>query len=366
MALLLIAAVIAIAFANGANDNFKGVATLFGSQTIGYRHALGWATLTTAAGSLTALALAGSLLARFSGKGLVPDALTTNPAFLAAVAGGAAITVLLASLLGAPISTTHALLGALAGAGFLASAGALRLSALAGTFVAPLLISPVLAVGLVALAHPATRFLSRRRADSSSVCVCVAEVQALAPRGGARPAFVTNAPLTIVGSTRECAVHGLTPAVALPRTLDLAHYASAGAVSFARGVNDTPKLVALLVPLHALGARWELPMVAAAIALGGALGARRVARTMSQRITTMTPEQGLVANVVTSSLVLAASRFGLPVSTTHVATGSLFGLGAVTRGARWGVIGQILLSWLATLPFAAACGGLLWLALSQH
>lgn len=366
MAWLLGVSVLAIAFANGANDNFKGVATLYGSRAADYRRALGWATMTTAAGSLMALALAGSLLARFSGKGLVPDALTTEPAFLASVAGGAAVTVLLASLLGAPISTTHALLGALAGAGFLASAGTLRLSALTGTFLAPLLVSPLLAIGMVALAHPVTSRLRRRWGADSGTCVCATEVQMVASRGGIGPTVGVRVPLTVVGSTRECTVHGLTPALALPGTMDLAHYLSAGAVGFARGVNDTPKLVALLIPLQALGSRWDLPVVAATIAVGGVLGARRVARTMSHRITAMTPEQGFVANLVTASLVLAASRFGLPVSTTHVSTGSLFGLGAVTRRARWNVIGQILLAWVATVPFAAACGGLLWLALARH
>lgn len=351
---ILVVSALAIAFANGANDNFKGVATLYGSRTADYWRALGWATVTTAAGSLAALVLAGSLLARFSGKGLVPDVLTTNPAFLASVAGGAAVTVLLASLMGAPISTTHALLGALVGVGFLAAAGTLRLSALAGTFFAPLLVSPLLAAGMVWLAHPVTSLMRRRWGGDSGTCVCATEVQAVAARGGIEPGWgmSLSLPVTVVGSTIECAVHGLTPALALPRTMDLAHYLSAGAVGFARGVNDTPKLVALLIPLQALGGlRWELPIVAATIAVGGVLGARRVAQTMSHRITAMTPEQGFVANVVTASLVLGASRFGLPVSTTHVSTGSLFGLGAVTNGARWGVIGRIIFAWIATIPF---------------
>ncbi len=366
MAWILIFSVIAIAFANGANDNFKGVATLYGSGTADYRRALGWATLTTAAGSLVAVALAGSLLARFTGKGLVPDALTSDPVFLASVAGGAAITVLLASFLGAPVSTTHALLGALVGAGFVASSGALRMTGLTTTFLAPLLISPLLAVGLVTLVYPLTRLVGRRAGNNSGLCVCTTEVQAIAPAAASGLISASSVPITIVSSTRECAVHGLTPTLTLPRTVDVAHYISAGAVGFARGVNDTPKLVALLLPLQVLGLRWELPIVAGTIALGGIFGARRVAQTMSHRITAMTPDQGLAANLVTSSLVLVASRFGLPVSTTHVSTGSLFGLGAVTRGARWSVIGRIVFAWIATIPIAAACSALLWLGLARH
>src|SRR5205085_4348248 len=120
---ILLLAVLFLAYSNGANDNFKGVATLFGSGTCTYRRALAWATLTTLAGSLLALYLAGGLVESFKGKGLVPDAVTRQPAFLLAVSLGAALTVLLATRIGMPVSTTHALTGGLVGAGLLAAAG---------------------------------------------------------------------------------------------------------------------------------------------------------------------------------------------------------------------------------------------------
>jgi PiT family inorganic phosphate transporter len=83
---------------------------------------------------------------------------------------------------------------------------------------------------------------------------------------------------------------------------------------------------------------------------------------MSQRITSMNHGQGFTANLVTAGLVTMASRFGLPVSTTHVSCGSLFGLGAVTGSGRWGMIRAILLAWLVTLPLGAAlAAGLMWL-----
>src|SRR4051812_34505001 len=104
---LLFAAVCFLAWSNGANDNFKGVASLFGSRTCGYRMALGWATATTFAGSATAFFCAAVLLRKFSGKGLVPDALTSSPHFLLAVALGTGLTVIVATRLGFPISTTH-------------------------------------------------------------------------------------------------------------------------------------------------------------------------------------------------------------------------------------------------------------------
>ena len=122
--------VIVLAYANGANDNFKGVATLFGSGTASYRTALAWATVTTLAGSLCALLLAQGLVDTFKGKGLVPDAVTTQGRFLLAVSLAGAGTVLLATRVGMPVSTTHALTGGLVGAGLLAADGDVRFAAL--------------------------------------------------------------------------------------------------------------------------------------------------------------------------------------------------------------------------------------------
>ena len=115
VSLLLVIADVFLALSNGANDNFKGVASLFGSRTVGYKAALAWATVTTAAGSLAAITLAEALLKRFSGKGLVPDALASSEPYLVAIVVGAALTVLVASVLGLPISTTHAITGAMVG-----------------------------------------------------------------------------------------------------------------------------------------------------------------------------------------------------------------------------------------------------------
>ena len=89
LAALLIAGALFVAYANGANDNFKGVATLYGSGTVGYRGALAWATLTTFAGSLCSVLLAKKLVRIFSAKGLVPESVAGTPEFLAAVALGA-------------------------------------------------------------------------------------------------------------------------------------------------------------------------------------------------------------------------------------------------------------------------------------
>jgi PiT family inorganic phosphate transporter len=145
--------------------------------------------------------------------------------------------------------------------------------------------------------------------------------------------------------------------------MDAAHFLSAGTVSFARGLNDTPKIVGLLLLWKALDIRWGFAAVASAMAIGGLLNARKVADTMSQKITAMNHGQGFTANLTTAILVVLASLFGLPVSTTHVSVGSLFGIGLITAKAKPRVMSAIVFSWLVTLPCATiAAGAAYWLA----
>jgi len=127
-------------------------------------------------------------------------------------------------------------------------------------------------------------------------------------------------------------------------------------VSFARGVNDTPKIAALLLAGSLLPPTGAVVLVGVAILAGGLVYARRVAETMAHGITEMSPGQGLSANLVTAALVIGASRLGMPVSTTHVSCGALFGIGASSGRAHWKKIGQIGLAWIVTLPVAAALG----------
>src|SRR4051812_42504803 len=170
-----------LAYSNGANDNFKGVASLFGSGAAGYRTALSWATLTTGAGSVAAIFLAQSLLKKFSGKGLVPDALTAQPQFLLAVALAAGATVILATLLGFPISTTHGLTGALVGAGLITGVSNVNFGALSKNFVTPLLVSPLLAVAGGAVIYLIFRALRLSTGISKEMCVCVGSERQIIP-----------------------------------------------------------------------------------------------------------------------------------------------------------------------------------------
>jgi len=360
-ALLIGTIVLWLTYANGANDNFKGVATLFGSGASDYKGALGWATATTFAGSLASIVIGAGLVVKFSGKGLVPDAVLADPRFVSAVGLAAAGTVFLATRFGFPISTTHALVGGLVGAG-LAARGVegVNLASLGTAFVAPLLIAPLAAVALTAVAYPLLHGARKALGFARETCVCVGEevhVIAVEPRGRALAASVAHAlPTVTIASPQECFARyaGRVAGVSIQTILDRLHYFSAGAVCFARGLNDTPKVVALLVTAQAFQLPLASSVVAVTMAAGGLISARRVAETMSHKITAMNHGQGFTANLATAVLVIWASRWGLPVSTTHVSCGSLFGIGAVTGQARWGAIGSIALAWVTTLPVAAA------------
>jgi PiT family inorganic phosphate transporter len=306
---LLLLAVAFVAYTNGANANFKGVASLYGSGTAGFRTTLLWGTATTLAGSLTAVFLAGDMVKKFSGKGLVPDTLTAAPDFLLAVALAAALTSFLATRLGFPVSTTHALTGALLGAGLASGDHTVHWGALGKNFLQPLFLSPLLAVAAGAVVY------------------------------------------LVLKSARLAPDHRT-------RTLDALHFLSGGAASFARGLNDAPKMAALLLVVPGLEVRWGIVGVAVVMALGALLDARRVAETLARKITGMNPGQGFAANMATAALVTTASWNALPVSTTHVSVGALLGIGITTRQAHWPMVAQIFAAWVTTVPCAAALAAL--------
>lgn len=367
-----------VAYANGANDNFKGVATLFGANVTGYKTALALATLATFAGCVASIFLAEALVQAFSGKGLVPSAIAASPIFLLAVATGAGSTVMLAAILGFPISTTHGLTGALVGAGFVAAGDKLNLGVLGSAFFAPLLVSPAISILLTAPLYKIAHGLTGRLGVTKESCVCIAPgVFAPVAQTMAVPAdqcCVTEVAagvgptLPSISVSTGCApacvdkYNGVVFGVTAQKLIDAAHYASAIAVSFARGLNDTPKIVALVLAVKALDLQVSMAAIAAAMAIGGWINARKVAETMSKKISAMNDGQALTANLVTALLVIFASGFGMPVSTTHVSVGAITGIGIVNGSANQGVVGGILASWLLTLPIAATISAMTYLA----
>jgi PiT family inorganic phosphate transporter len=357
--LIALSALLAVflAYANGANDNFKGVATLFGSGTVGYRTALFWGTGTTLLGSVVSVWLARGLLMAFGGRGLVPDELAGSLPFVVAVALAAGTTVILATRIGFPISTTHALIGALVGAGLVGSTGGVQWLTLGRVFLAPLAITPLLAVVLAVIVYRPLRALRRMLRVEADSCICVGVSRKSAVLAGEAhmSASIGTPNLEIVFDHEGSCPRqpGRVARVSSRPALATAHFLSAGMASFARGLNDTPKIAALLL-VTGFSDATALLAVGTFMAVGGLIGARRVALTMGQRITEMNTGQGFVANIVTSFLVIFASGWGVPASATHVSCGALFGIGAATGRGNLATIRNILLAWLITLPVAAA------------
>ncbi len=359
LSLLLLGATCLLAYSNGANDNFKGVASLFGSGTTNYRVAIAWGTFSTLLGSIVSVFLAQGLLNAFSGKGLVPASLAGGELFLLSVAAGAGGTVIVATKFGFPISTTHSLVGAIVGAGLLGTGGHLEVAVLAKTFLAPLIASPLVAVVLAGALYWSLHRARLGFGITKQMCVCVGEpAAALELAGGTAVAMQQAMPAAHVAVDTEHRCEQLYTGrfVGVPwqRVMDTAHFLSAGVVSFARGLNDTPKIAALLLVVQVVDVQGGLILVGVAMAIGGLLSARRVGMTMGRGITSMNHGQGFAANIATGILVIWASRFGMPVSTTHVSVGALFGIGATTGQGNFDVMRNVVLSWVLTLPCAAA------------
>lgn len=360
-----------MAYANGANDNFKGVATLFGSKTATYKVALRWATIATVLGSFTALFLAKELIIVFKGKGLVPESVMALSEFPLAVGLAAASTVMLATKFGLPVSTTHALIGALAGAGWMASPEGINYSKLLEKFFLPLIGGPLLSVVLAIIIYPVFKYFRKKLRVSSKTRIYVGNrLVATAPSSVTTISQFTqmtnSLPEAFVADEAYCrsSYSGQVFGVSLAKILDFFHFLSGGMVCFARGLNDTPKIAALLL----LGSRFSLEAsifgVGIAMMIGGILHSKKIAETMGNKVTEMNPGQAFTANLVTSIMVFGASKVGVPVSTTHVSCGSIFGIGAVTKKANTKTIAQILAAWFTTLPLGAVLGvGLMFLLL---
>lgn len=359
---LLVAVVfltLAVAFFNGANDVSKSIATLVGSGVTRYRTAVIWGSLWTFAGAITAALASQKLIAAFSGKGILV-APPSGEGLLMAVATGTLVWIWFATKTGLPVSTTHALTGALVGAGATAVGwSGINTTALLSQFALPLAAGPLLAIALGLLVFPAVhRGLSRWQA----YCVCVQQ-PAVACCGdrAALMAVATGPAEMVLGTTADCDRSPVT--IAGVTVADGLHWLSAGATAFARGLNDAPKALGLGVAAAA-GLSISLPVAFLAVALlmtaGSLFRGMKVTETLAERVTKMEPLEGLAANLVTAGLVIFASRLALPVSTTHVSSGAIIGLG-LHRDARriqWKTVREMVLAWVITLPAAGLVAAL--------
>ncbi len=313
---------VGLAYVNGSNDVSKAIATLVGSGVTNYRRAIAWGTLCTVAGSLASALIASALIGTFT-KGFIATGVQQTEVFALAVLLGAILWVVLATRIAMPVSTTHAITGSLVVVGaFAFGVGNVRWSTLTQKVLLPLVASPFIALVLALVAYLILRF---------------------------------------------------TLAKLPQRLMNSLHWLSSGTASFARGLNDTPKIVALgvaffLITRHTRTFQapyWLFALVALGMGLGSFIGGRKVTETLAANVTTMDPTEGFAANLTTAFLVASASNLGLLVSTTHVSSGAIIGIGLRDSVGRihWKVVRDILLAWVVTLPAVGLLGLAAYLAL---
>jgi PiT family inorganic phosphate transporter len=355
-----------LAFANGANDNSKGVATLIGGGLLSGRKAILYAGVATLLGSVVAIWFGAELASKFKGEGIVDAAILGSSLFPLCVGIAASLTVLLATRIGMPISTTHSMVGAIIGIGL--AGGGLNWPAVWSKFFYPLLAAPLAAVAAATVVYLVFRAIRVGMGITDQTCVCIGTaMQPVAVRNDGTMYLEQSGLALTIDQQQHCVrrYDGQVLGVKGQEVVDRLHLLSAGAISFARGLNDTPKVAALMIGLSFLTDANAVILTGAGILAGGLLMVRRVSQTMSKRITTMNDGQACSANLTTAFLVIVASRWGLPVSTTHVSCGSLFGIGLLTKQGNPRVIGSIVLAWITTLPVAAAIGAICWIFLAR-
>ncbi|MCW5778511.1 MAG: inorganic phosphate transporter [Nitrospira sp.] len=363
---------LALAFANGANDVSKAIATLVGSGVTGYRTAILWGTVWTVLGAVLSGVIATAMVKTFS-QGLLAPGVSASLNLVVAVLVGAMLWVLVASRTGLPVSTTHALTGAIVGAGLLAfGREGLLWEGIGKKIVLPLILSPLLALALSLVLHPLTRRLAARW---EGTCLCVMPTaRALVMidgQGATRTLFqTTTLGRPVMAVPAQCDRAGLN---GLTVGLDSIHWCSSGLASLARGTNDAPKIAAMLLLGSAI-ASWPsvaahsaaIIGVAVAMGVGSYLGGLRVTKVLAEKVTQMNHSEGLSANLTTSSLVFVSALMGLPVSTTHVSSSAIIGIGLLkgVSAVRWTTVRDMVLAWVVTLPAAAFLSALAYLLLA--
>ena len=393
VSLLIAVVVMAIVFdyINCFHDAANAIATVVSTGVLPIRTAVLLAAILNFFGAIT-----GTAVAKTIATGFADPAIVTQGVVLAALIG-ASVWNIITWWFGIPSSSSHALVGGLAGA-VVAHAGlhAFKWAALLQKVLIPLVASPT--IGFVVAFFTMVALVWIARGHWKQPVLLVLGTLVLALLGWA----VWNGPalgLALSKSTVETRivlVLGVLFLIAVPvlygarpslvhshsRRLQLL---SAAMMAFGHGSNDAQKsmgiitlaLVAFITTGHAVPEwmpawvmppdadhvpTWVIVSCALAIGAGTAAGGTRIIKTMGTKIIRITPIQGFAAETAGALTILGASHLGIPVSTTHVINAAIMGVGASRRvsAVRWGVATNILIAWVVTLPFSA---GLAWLAM---
>lgn len=339
-----------LAFSNGANDVSKAIATLAGAGLTSVRQAIAWGTLWTVAGALSGLFWGGAIIKNISSS-IYMEAHTFFLPTALAVAVSPILWVALATWRKWPVSTTHAVVGGLVGAGLIAyGVDGINWSKIFSKIALPLLVSPFMAIILAWLLTPS---LEKMANVTNRLRICFTPVPKVA-LVHARGMQVAADDCLICACDSPQA--GLTHGVGL--SVNNMHWFTSGLLSFSRGLNDTPKLIAIVMPFLMLQGHvapvWLFLWGALAMGAGSWIAGKNITEVLGFNLTKMNHEQGFSANLVSAFLVIGASRFGLPVSTTHVSSSSIMGVGlANRRGLNMKTVRSMLFAWLVTAPVAA-------------
>ena len=323
---LMLVGVIALAvvfdYINGFHDTANAIATSVATRALHPRHAILMAASLNFIG-----AFAGTAVATTIGAGLVDEETTTQVVIAAALIG--AITWNLVTwYFGLPSSSSHALIGGLFGATLVAAGPtAFKPEGIVNKVLIPMVTSP--AIGFAA---------------AFALMVALYWIFRHAPRHRTNNVF---------------------------RRLQVG---SAGFMAFSHGSNDAQKTMGIItLALFSAGLidsitvpTWVIIVSATALSLGTAVGGWRIMHTMGHRVVKLEPVHGFAAETTAASVLFGTAQLGMPVSTTHVISSAIMGVGSArgVRGVRWGVARNILIAWIITIPAAGFVAAVAWIAMS--
>lgn len=304
-------------FTNGFHDTANAVAPTVATGALRPRTAVILSSVLNLAGAFLSLKVAATVA-----SGIVSQGDIIMPVVIGGLIGAIAWNVT-TWYFGIPSSSSHALIGGIIGA-MMAHAGssAVLWSGIVGKVLAPSIAAPIFALVIAAIATSIARRLTKKTDDATKS---------------------TGMRIGQIGSTALLSIaHGTNDAQKTMGVVTLALVANGTLVQN----GATPKWVVLICGL--------------AIGAGTMIGGWRIIRTMGQGFTKLSPTQGFTAQITSSVVILSSSHFGMPLSTTYVATGSILGAGVGTRkrAVRWALAGRVAAAWVITLPCAGVCGAL--------
>jgi PiT family inorganic phosphate transporter len=305
-------------FTNGMHDAANSISTIVSTRVLSPRQAVVWAAVF----NFVAFLIFSTTVAVTIGKGMVDIKAVTATVILAGL-GGAILWNIITWYFGLPSSSSHALIGGYSGAA-IAKSG-LGVIILSGWYKTLLFIVLAPVIGLVL-------------------------------------GFILKTISTWV-------LYKQSP-VLVNKWSRVSQLFSAGLYSLGHGGNDAQKTMGIITSLLFTGGfihefivpLWVVLSAHAAIGLGTLSGGWRIVKTMGQKITKLTPVDGVCAETSAAFSIFLATHWGIPVSTTHVITGAISGVGSATRvsAVRWGVTFRIFWAWVLTIPVSSILAGVIY------